>query len=41
MDRLCQDIDFVVQSCFDLPPFYAGEPLQKLVNSSSIAQILK
>ena len=41
MGRLSQDIDFVIQCCFDLPPLYAREPLQKLLNGGSIAQVLK
>jgi len=43
LSRIFADIKvfFVVQSGFDLPPFYAREPLQKLLNSGSIAQILK
>ena len=37
MDRLCQGFHFVIQGGFDLPSFYAGEPLQKLLYGGSIA----
>ena len=41
MDRIRQDLHFVIQGGFDHPSFYAREPCQKLLHGGPIAEILK